>query len=178
MWRKTPRGRLSCDPGDTSVRAVGTVFDVYRKSSSAVVTVVEGTVIVESDAGTRLAAARRMSAHRREPGPSHLRLSAGKQVVVAQNAVVEPKSVNVTSATAWTHRQLIFEYTPLAEAAEEFNRYNTKPLLVEGEALRAFRISAMFRSTDPRALVRYVQTLPDVAVEETDTAIHIRSTRQ
>jgi transmembrane sensor len=162
--------------GDTSVRAVGTVFDVYRKSSSAVVTVVEGTVIVESASGTRVATHEPENVSSLRPEQPRIRLSAGKQVIVAQNAVAEPKAVNVTAATAWTQRQLIFEFTPLAEAAEEFNRYNAKPLIVEGEALRAFRISAMFRSTDPRALVRYVQTLPGVVVEETDTAIHIRAT--
>ncbi|MEJ1964463.1 MAG: FecR domain-containing protein [Gammaproteobacteria bacterium] len=162
--------------GDTSVRAVGTVFDVYRKKSSAVVTVVEGTVVVESAARAQPASARPEKKSSQNTQPPRVRLSAGKQVIVAQNAVAEPKVVNVTAATAWTQRQLIFEFTPLAEAAEEFNRYNAKPLIVDGEALRAFRISAMFRSTDPRALVRYVQTLPGVVVEETDTAIHIRAT--
>ena len=36
----------------------------------------------------------------------------------------EPKRADVAVATAWVQNRLIFDETPLAEVAEEFNRYN------------------------------------------------------
>jgi len=165
---------------DTAVRAVGTVFDVYRKRGGAIVTVVEGTVVVErrhADASTRRAseAADTPTRGSAEPTRSGLRLTAGKQVVVDGHAAERPRIVNVATATAWTRRELVFEFTPLSEAAAEFNRYNERQLVVEGEALRNFKITAMFRSTDAGSLIRYMQAMPGVRIEESDAAVIIRS---
>lgn len=161
---------------NTTVRAVGTVFDVYRKQTSAVVTVVEGSVVVER--GKHAAAAARSLNEAvvdagAQPASVNLWLTAGKQVVVSREAAAEPKPVNVNVATAWTRRELVFEFTPLADAAAEFNRYNERRLIVEGEQLRSFKISAIFRSTDPGSLVRYVQSMPDVQIDETENSIVI-----
>jgi transmembrane sensor len=164
----------------TTVRAVGTVFDVYRKRGAAVITVVEGVVVVEHN-------------EKAEPAPTSavvtewpheqgerpfvpVRLAAGRQAIVKPGAGVEASPVNVAAAIAWTQRELVFEFTPLAEAAEEFNRYNARKLVIEGEALRAFKISAIFRSTDSRSLVRFVQALPGVQARESDAEIVISAT--
>jgi transmembrane sensor len=104
-----------------------------------------------------------------------VRLTAGKQAIISPEAPVELKPVNVGVATAWTRRELVFEFTPLAEAAAEFNRYNERQLIVEGEALRAFKISAVFRSTDYGSLVRYLQNLPGVQIRENEDTIVITS---
>jgi transmembrane sensor len=169
--------------GGTAVRAVGTVFDVYRKHGDAVVTVVEGTVVVERGNPARDGAGRRGElpratgtgphTHQSASGALSLRLTAGKQVVVGRQAAAEPRLVNVTAATAWTRRELVFEFTPLAEAAEEFNRYNERQLIVQGEKLRAFKISAIFRSTDPASLVRYMRNMPGVRIQESTDRVVI-----
>ncbi len=161
--------RAAKDPGrpfivdaGASVRAVGTVFDVYRRSKDAVVTVVEGSVaILPPDAAGG--------------GEGATLLTAGKQAIVERSAPIQPKPVNVSAATAWTQRQLMFEFTPLAEVVGEFNRYNARKLQVEGEALRAFKVSAIFVSTDPAVLVKFLRELPAVEVVETDASILIRS---
>src|SRR5262249_7809410 len=89
------------------------------------------------------------------------------------SGAIQPKPVNISAATAWTRRQLIFEFTPLAEVAEEFNRYNIRKLAVEGDPLRSFKISAVFSSADPAALVKFLRGMPEVRVSDTGTVITI-----
>jgi transmembrane sensor len=171
---KDPKRPFVVRADKASVRAVGTVFDVHRKAGGAIVTVVEGSVIIErlakhssTDASVSVLAS--------SPDAPLLRISltAGKQVTVGQGTAAPAKTVNVAAATAWTQRKLIFESTPLAEVAEEFNRYNARRLIVEGDSLRSFKISAMFRTTDPASLVLYLRTIPDVRIDETDSTIRI-----
>jgi ferric-dicitrate binding protein FerR (iron transport regulator) len=150
-----------------------------------VVTVVEGTVVVKQG-GTMDVTSPRLSEVDGDPQSSTtqeslrdlsvgLRLTAGKQVVVKRNAAEEPKKVNVAAATAWTRRELVFEFTPLAQVADEFNRYNERRLIVEGERLRAFKITAMFRSTDSGSLIHYLESMPGVRVEQNDETVVIAS---
>lgn len=164
---KNPTRPFIVATGDTRVRAVGTQFDVYRKSGGTIVTVIEGRVAVISSLPVT---AERAEASASSPS---LFLTAGERLTVAPRTVPRPTRVNVAAATAWTQRQLVFEFTPLGEAAEEFNRYNARQLVVEGEALRAFKISAIFRSTDPASLVRYIQTQPGIRIQESEDTIRI-----
>jgi transmembrane sensor len=175
---------------DTAVRAVGTVFDVHRMGDGAVVTVVEGAVLVERKAPASAARRTELDARgaeeagggsgygsTRQPFVS-VRLTAGKQAVIRSEAALELKPVNVQVAIGWTRRELIFEFTPLAEAAAEFNRYNERRLIIEGDELRAFKISAVFRSTDPGALVRYLKSLPGVRIQENESSVVISNEDQ
>jgi transmembrane sensor len=159
------------------VRAVGTVFDVYRKRGSSVVTVIEGVVVVEhtgkDEPAMGLAPGTEPSDAQGERPFAPVNLAAGKQAIVKPGEGVEASQVNVAAAIAWTHRELVFEFTSLSDAAEEFNRYNDRKLVIQGQSLRAFKISAIFRSTDPRSLVHFVEAMPAVHVRETEHEIVI-----
>ena len=78
----------------------------------------------------------------------------------------------VVPATAWTQRQLVLDSVPLKEVAEEFNRYSTRPLIVEDSGAHELRLSGVF-STDPDFLIRYLRERTDIRIQETDTEIHI-----
>ena len=193
----------------THVRAVGTQFDVYRRTSSTVVTVVEGKVAVfgephppssSSDAekggagvpsssknqnastlplqvtgegrGTRSGKGEALA-----PGDSAngaIFLAAGEQVTVTRaTAAPSPRRANVAAATAWTQRSLVFDSSPLTEVAEEFNRYNTRQLVIKDPGLADIHVSGVFSSVDPVLLLRFLRTQPELAIEETDREIRI-----
>lgn len=147
--------------GDASVRAVGTQFDVYKKSGGTVVTVVEGKVAVAA-AG---------SSNGQLPT-----LSAGERLMVAPQtetrAAPIPERVDVAAATAWRQRQLVFDSVPLAQVAEEFNRYSERPLIVEEGAGDVLQLSGVF-TTDPEFLIRYLRERSDVTVYESTAEIRI-----
>jgi transmembrane sensor len=159
--------------GDTAVRAVGTQFDVYRKTADTVVTVVEGRVAVtpaslETSAG-------RAAADTRHVTPSQIPLSAGEQLVVSANAESRPRPADVDIATAWTQQLLVFSNTPLVEVAQEFNRYNKRQLVIAPGALADFNVTGTFSSTNPLGLTRFLQAQPGVQVIETQTRILVSS---
>ncbi|MBL8269636.1 FecR family protein [Steroidobacter sp.] len=155
------------------VRAVGTQFDVYRKAEGTVVTVVEGRVAVTSATNGAVELAGKSASP--EAASGKMLLSAGERVTVQKNTLRKQTQLNTQTAVAWTQRQLVFESTPLAEVAEEFNRYNERPLVVLDTDMQRFEIDGVFSSTDSASLVRFLRTRPGVRVTESNSQIVIET---
>lgn len=133
--------------GDPGVIAVGTEFDVMRRSASTRVTVVEGTVAVFTSEAP-LVTVRAMLT------PQALSLSAGEQVQINyHDRLPNPSKVNVQRALAWMRREIAFDEEPLGEVAEEFNQ-------------RAVPISGVFNAYDTDSLVEFVSRLDGVDIEQ------------
>lgn len=146
--------------GDTSVRAVGTQFDVYRKPAGTIVTVVEGSVAVAPMKAPALVGKVAV-------------LTAGQQIVVTSSTLPEPRFADVAIATAWTQQRLAFSRAPLVEVAEEFNRYNKRQLVIKDKALDNFRISGNFPSADSSPLLGFLRVQPGIRIHESGNAIEI-----
>jgi len=156
------------------VRAVGTQFDVYKKPAETIVTGIEGRVTVIPQRQPPEVTGSRATEERESPQPVPVLLSAGEQLMVTQAAVTSPKRANVAAATAWTRRSLVFESSPLTEVAQEFNRYNTRQLVIENPPeLADFHVSGVFSSVEPVLLLRFLRTQPEIVVDETDKEIRI-----
>jgi transmembrane sensor len=172
----------------TQVRAVGTEFDVYQKHGGTIVTVVEGRVAIVRDG---LAASENSEGLARSPASPHLPamdtssslfsgivyLSAGEQLTVTPKVEKKTAHPNVIAATAWTQHRLVFDAATLGDVVEEFNRYNTRPLVLHDLALQNFPISAVFSSTDPASLVRFLQAQPGIRVTTNSAEIEIAARR-
>ena len=139
--------------GEAQVRAVGTEFDVYKKRTETVVTVVEGRV--ETYPGSDGA------------GTAAILLSAGEQLTVLPHTVTKPTLADTVAATAWVQKRLIFEETPLSEVAEDFNRYNRQQLLISDPSVAAIRISGTFKAANVEAFVRLLKDAYGLKVELT-----------
>jgi transmembrane sensor len=145
--------------GDAQVRAVGTEFDIYKKQAETVVTVVEGRVETYSGADGADAAA--------------IMLSAGEQLTVLPHSVTKPTRADTAAATAWVQKRLIFEETPLNEVAEEFNRYNRRPLAIDDAQLQTLKISGVYSSTDPASLINFLRSQNSIKVIETENQVRV-----
>jgi len=144
------------DSGDTRVRAVGTQFDVYRKPSGTVVTVIEGRVAVSTSNATALFVA------------------ADEQMTLAPNKAPQIAKGTASTAIAWTGRKIVFSRASLTEVAEEFNRYSARRLIIEDPDAYGFHVSGAFSSSDIESIVRFLRTRPGVEVEESRSEIRIR----
>jgi transmembrane sensor len=175
----------------TSVRAVGTQFDVNKSRQSTIVTVVEGKVAVLADAPDAAVLPVPMEAPTNPADPSGgdasvrpavslrargtfapILLSAGEQLKVVPGVTPQPTKANLSTATAWTQGQVVLESASLTEVAEQFNRYSARKLIVEDHGQHPLHLSGVF-ATDPDFLIRYLQSRPDILVHETTTEIHI-----
>jgi transmembrane sensor len=108
-------------------------------------------------------------------GAGALFLSAGEQVTVTPAAMVESRHADLTAATAWMQRKLIFDGSKLSDVVEEFNRYNRRQLVIQGDALSDFHVSGVYSSTDPASLLRFLNEQPGVKITETENEIRIES---
>ncbi len=145
--------------GDAQVRAVGTEFDIYKKLAATVVTVVEGRVETYDDANS--------------PGSAAIILSAGEQLTVLPHIVTKPTRTDTAVATAWVQKRLIFEETPLSDVAEEFNRYNRRPLSIDDGELEKLKISGVYSSTDPASLINFLRSQNSIQVVETEKQVRV-----
>jgi transmembrane sensor len=199
---KNPQRPFVVSAEGTRIRAVGTQFDVYEKSSGTVVTVVEGKVAVfgqppipsyavkegaarSSSSQTPFASSFQATAERRTPrsgsteaddsASGAIFLAAGQQVTVTHTSAVasSPVQANIAAATAWTRRSLVFDSAPLTEVAQEFNRYNTRPIVVADPQLAQFHVSGVFSSVEPSLLLRFLRAQPELAVAVSDREIRI-----
>ena len=141
--------------GDTTVRAVGTQFNVDRRAASTTVTVVEGQVAVftatdGAQQGTQAA----------------LPLGAGEQLTLAPRSVRHPVRADVATAIAWTQRKLIFEHRQLGEVAAEFNRYNRQIIEIRSVELRNQEVTGVFQANDPGSFLTFLSRLPGVTIQQ------------
>jgi transmembrane sensor len=155
--------RLRVQTDQAGVIAVGTQFDVYRKSSTTTVTVVEGSVAVYRGAAPAPAAA--------EPS---VRLNPGDQLDVGER-IGALRHVDARAAVAWLQRQIAFEDQPLGEVAAEFNRYGPVTVEIDDAALRALPISGIVDAYDTDSFAAYLATLNGVIVQKTPTRIRVLS---
>jgi transmembrane sensor len=126
--------------GERRVIAVGTQFSVRRQERDLHVTVAEGTVRLESNARDTL-------------------LPAGSIVQArGDNVHVEQRPLtDVERQLTWRSGVLTFRDTALAEAVAEFNRYNTRKLIVGDPRIATLQVSGVFRSNSVDSFVRLLE---------------------
>jgi transmembrane sensor len=165
--------------GRLNVRVVGTQFDVNQRRSATTVTVLQGRVVVlPTQSGQTQGKSTDLSGAGGNPAQEPKRnasvlVSAGEQVVVTGATVPAPKRANIQAATAWLERRLVFDGSRLADVAEDFNRYNSRQIVIADPRLEDFHISGIYSSTDPASLIRFLQSQPGVEVVVTDASVRV-----
>ena len=131
---KDPRRPFAVAADGYRAVAVGTRFSVRRDGPDLRVVVTEGTVRLESDP---------------VDGRSHpaALLPAGSLATVGPNGVLV-RSVPLAQAQRyleWRDGFLAFDDVPLAQAADEFNRFNVRRLVLADPEVAGVRIGGNFR---------------------------------
>lgn len=159
--------------GATIARAVGTEFDVDRRTTETIVTVLEGSVSVGQARAAPAFGFGQLPPQLAAAPLAPVYVSAGEQLAVTSLHNLRPVSVNVANAIAWTRRELVFASTPLRDVVEEFNRYNHRQLVISDPVLDQFEIDGVFSSTNPTALVDFLRQRPNIKVTEAGNEIFI-----
>lgn len=151
---ENPKRHLLVSAADVSITEAGTSFDVRMVDSDRVlVTVESGAVFLVSAHSSRTLVARneQVLTHRDHPEVLH----------------TDPlTSQEVKDQLAWRTGELVFKNTTLAQAAQEFGRYNRKVKIEVFGAASAVRIGGAFSANDPLTFAQSVVFLnPEVRLQ-------------
>lgn len=143
--------------GDTSVRALGTRFDVRRRGAGATVVLVEGRVEVRAPS---------------RPKPWVLEPDRAITTTAARPAVVP---VDAGAATGWTLGRLDLRGVTLGAAITEVNRYSRAKVVLDAPGLAGERISGVFDAGDTGSFVAAVTDVYPLRAEKgPDGAVVLR----
>jgi transmembrane sensor len=136
-----------------TVRAIGTAFTVHLKPEAVSVLVTEGNVQLDEVRPREdpSAATRELS-----------RLMAGQSAIMRTQTLsstpwVEVRDVTpeqIDQALAWQTMRLEFNDMPLRAVVAEFNRYNSRKLLIEDRATGDIRVGGSFRADNVDPFIR------------------------
>ena len=124
--------------GHTVTTALGTQFQVVKRSEDIVVTLTEGSVAIED-----------VSREHRW----HEQLSPGEQLSVSSNLPPSLRRTDAQAATSWTHGRLVFRGTSLADAVEEINRYAGRKIRLGDPSLSDMAVSGSFLVSESDEIV-------------------------
>lgn len=139
--------------GGYHVIAVGTRFDVRRDTDGLRVVVTRGLVRLQSA---------------RDPAPAATMLPSGSIALVdGGNVVVRHIPLDrAMEYLSWRDGYVVFHGTPLAQAIDEFNRYNARKIVLADPSLDGLRVGGNFRLDNSTAFVRLMQQVFPVRVEQ------------
>ncbi len=145
--------------GLVRVRAVGTAFSVRRDGDGVDVMVTEGVVETWAEGQT---------------GPRQ-RLSAGNRVqLVGYSAPVVAESPSlIERSLAWRNGEIALDGESLGDAASQFNRYNSRQIIIEDADLARERFVGLFRTNEPESFAAAVAATIGAKVREDDKVIRL-----
>lgn len=159
---KDPTRPFEVDAGNVRVRAVGTAFSVRRRGGGADVLVTEGVVEVWKVGDE----------------PRRVRIAAGGEASVGDNpkaAVIQPvqAGADIDRRLAWRDGMIALHGETLAEAASEFNRYNTRKIVIASPDLAGERVVGQFRTDSPESFGQAVAVALDADCAITPDSIRL-----
>lgn len=149
--------------GTRTVTVLGTKFAVRRDGEKVTVSVIEGRVRIDDAA---------------QPNEVPTAIITAGDVAIAQGSstLLSAKSEeHVAAALGWRDGILNFDHTSLAEAAAEFNRYNSKQIVITDEEASEIRIGGTFRVSNVDAFVRLLHEAYGLRVTSTSNEVMLSS---
>lgn len=146
------------DSGGLSVRALGTVFEVYNPSQGdTAVTVQEHAVIVTIENKAHDAGIAQ---------PTQVKVTAGQRLRYDYKGhLTTPEQVNLAQTNAWQQRRLFMNDRPLSELIAELDRYRTGRIFISDPRLKNLRITGAFSLANPDETLAKVRQV--LALRET-----------
>lgn len=154
---KDPQRPFVVHAGSSTVRDIGTTFQVSRAGSDVNVGLIEGAVVVAAGQGAAASSAM---------------LAPGEQVTVSQAGVIADKQpLDVAVAKAWPLGDLVFKDRRLDLLVDEMNRYSRTQLRLADPSLGEVTVSGVFHIGDQDALVAVLERGWSLRAERTNGEI-------
>ena len=149
---------LTVQAGDTSLRDIGTDFNVQRVAGRVTVTVRSGAVAVS---------------HRGDDTSAPPLLAGDQAAITEGQDGVARRKVDVAAAYGWQKDQVVYQDEPLSYVVSDLNRHFTKPLVVD-EATGKLRLNAVIQLDSEATVVKRLQAFLPIEATTTQTAVTLR----
>ncbi len=146
--------------GSTSVRVLGTVFNVRRLDNDNVrVTLARGRIEVGETTAQE----------------ASLILVPGQQVDSIRGHLMPVAKVDVSKAMAWKDDRIVFEKTPLDEAVALLRLYRKAPIRLSDPSLAGLTVTGVFDAHNVDVLLDLLPSILPVAVtRQEDSSVQIQ----
>jgi len=179
--------------GANLIQDVGTVFSVNRLPSGTIVAVTHGSVQITAshlaalDGGVSDWVASWLpgkDAAIKRPGATVVALNHGLSLTAGEAAHLSRSGKALTRGTTDEEgvaqvnaRRLTFHNDTLADIAAEFNRYNARQIVIEGDEVGLQRYSGVFDVDDAQSFLQFLDCCSTLAVasDGNRTLIQVRS---
>jgi transmembrane sensor len=141
--------------GERRLTDIGTEFTVRRDSERLKVAVLAGNVRFEGD-----------NSRRDEQKPAILKSGDTIVATATSFSISREPLKQLANELGWRRGVLIFNQTPLSEAADEINRYNRKKLVIADSAVGRLKIGGTFPKNNVNAITAAVRELFGLRVED------------
>ena len=143
------------------IRALGTSFIVRHDGiEDLAVTLVEGRISVAP-----------VARNDEMPPLNPQILSPGQRLVIVRHHAPAVDRPDLARITAWQQGRVEFDATPLAEAAEEMNRYSKSRITVADADIAQLRIGGVFRTGDSDQFVSIVTAALGLRADRSGSSI-------
>jgi transmembrane sensor len=144
--------------GHVRVRAVGTAFSVRRREMGVEILVTEGVVETWAEGERNL----------------RMRLKAGDRATMSASALIDYEtgiSSSVDRALAWRGGMIDLGGRTLYDAADEFNRYNNRQIIIADPRIAREQLDGLFRVNDPEGFADAVKASLGVSLDTSNPAL-------
>ena len=136
------------------VRALGTVFDIYKKAADDInVTVQEHAVAAWVQEENQVQ-------------PAQVRINEGQQLAYHADGVLQPPSaIDLAQSSAWQERRLFINDRPLNELIAELGRYRVGRIFLADAQLKNLHVTGVFSLDNPDEVLARVRKI--LSLQET-----------
>ncbi|WP_050468553.1 FecR family protein [Herbaspirillum chlorophenolicum] len=149
--------------GENRVTVLGTRFSVRRSGDRLSVAVVDGRV--------------RVSAQSAMHSQNEVVIGKSEMAIVDHGAILKSAKTpsEIERQLSWRQGKLVLDQMTLADAAEEFNRYNNKKLVITDDTVAKIRIGGSFNVDNVEGFARLLSQGFGLKVKNGDKQIEIGS---
>ncbi|MFJ3044701.1 FecR family protein [Herbaspirillum chlorophenolicum] len=149
--------------GKNRVTVLGTRFSVRRSGDRLSVAVVDGRV--------------RVSAQSAMHSQNEVVIGKSEMAIVDHGAILQSTKTpsEIERQLSWRQGKLVLDQMTLADAAEEFNRYNNKKLVITDDTVAKIRIGGSFNVDNVEGFARLLSQGFGLKVKNGDKQIEIGS---
>jgi len=132
------------------VRALGTVFDVYRKTPHSI-----NVTVQEHAVSARI---QHEGSIQKPDDSSQVTIETGHQLIYqGENTLPQLTATNLAQASAWQQRRLYINDRPLGELVEELDRYRMGRIYLSDAKLKKLRVTGVFPLDNPEEVIASVR---------------------